>query len=658
VSLRTRLGVVVGTLVVVPLVLGVVLVVVLVSSTATTGVEQRLQTASSGAARALAERCVTLGAAARALASEAAATSPQAAIVAQLERRPGYAALLAADGTAVAEGGALPEGLQPGSVASCADGVAGPVVAGVVPVRAGAELPQVRSAVVAQPLDRDLLEGLRPSGRSDITVLDASGAVVASTAGAGTAAEVALGMADRGSDDRAAFAFDGGLGFASPPAPGGLPWYVAATAEEPTFGDLDTVLLAVVLPVVLLSVVLAVVIARVLTRPLAQLSRAAGRVTEGDLDSTVSVPAGGDLGQLGEYFNQMTGQLRRSQSEVARSNEEARAGLARMGEALQSTLNAEALMQVVLDAAMVSTDSAAGAALVDDGTARYTVAARSGTDELAVDLPEAVLRDEGVLGAAAAGGDAVRRGRLDAGVPVELAGGGEPGQAQVLAMPLRRGGRTVAVLALFGRRDGAPYSVEDEELLRTLAEQAAIAVDNIRLHREAERLSMTDPLTGLRNFRYLTRELAREIERATRFGRPLTVLILDLDHFKSVNDTYGHPRGDSVLRELAARVSEQIREVDTFARYGGEEFVIVLPETGPAGACQLAERIGNAVRRRRFGGPGEEPLRVTVSIGVAAFPEHARSAATLMRAADEALYVAKRSGRDRWQLAETDEDNG
>ena len=122
----------------------------------------------------------------------------------------------------------------------------------------------------------------------------------------------------------------------------------------------------------------------------------------------------------------------------------------------------------------------------------------------------------------------------------------------------------------------------------------------MHLHHEAQRLSTTDPLTGLWNFRYLSMSLAREIERSTRFDRPLAVLMLDLDHFKQVNDEHGHARGDSVLRELAHRVQEQIREVDTFARYGGEEFVVVLPETdgrgrGPARRAHLRRGPARAV---------------------------------------------------------------
>ena len=188
------------------------------------------------------------------------------------------------------------------------------------------------------------------------------------------------------------------------------------------------------------------------------------------------------------------------------------------------------------------------------------------------------------------------------------------------------------------------------DALRTLARQAGTAIDNVQLHQEANRLSTTDALTGLWNFRYLSMSLAREIERSTRFQRPLAVLMLDLDHFKQVNDQHGHARGDTVLRELAHRVQEQIREVDTFARYGGEEFVVVLPETTVEGAAQLAERICDAVRREPFRTEGEEPPTSPSRSAVRPSRSTAPAPATLMRAADRALYVAKGEGRDRWHV--------
>ncbi len=140
--------------------------------------------------------------------------------------------------------------------------------------------------------------------------------------------------------------------------------------------------------------------------------------------------------------------------------------------------------------------------------------------------------------------------------------------------------------------------------------------------------------------------VAKEIERAARFGRPLALLMLDLDHFKRVNDTYGHQRGDEVLVELAGRIKLVVRDVDTVARYGGEEIVVILPETDVEGAAQLADRICAVVRDTPF-----RDVPLTVSAGAAVFPHHGLSASVLLSRADEALYEAKRGGRDQWRLS-------
>jgi diguanylate cyclase (GGDEF)-like protein len=166
----------------------------------------------------------------------------------------------------------------------------------------------------------------------------------------------------------------------------------------------------------------------------------------------------------------------------------------------------------------------------------------------------------------------------------------------------------------------------------------------------ALRLTVTAPPTGAGNLRHITCTLAREVARATRFDRPLALLLLDLDHFKRVNDTYGHTVGDAVLRELSRRVAACVREVDTVARYGGEEFVVITPETDTEGALHLAARICEAIREAPFV-VGEDSVVVTVSIGVASLPGHGTSSGDLVRAADDGLYAAKRAGRDQYQLA-------
>ena len=166
------------------------------------------------------------------------------------------------------------------------------------------------------------------------------------------------------------------------------------------------------------------------------------------------------------------------------------------------------------------------------------------------------------------------------------------------------------MIALFAPTDPNGFDSAAESALQSLAGPASIAVENVLLHAEATRASTIDQMTGVWNYRYLLTSLNREVERAHRFDRSLSVLMLDLDHFKRVNDTHGHQRGDAVLREFATRVQAEIREVDTLARYGGEEFAVVLPETTAAGAQNLADRICTSIRSRPFtSDEGEVPHR-------------------------------------------------
>jgi diguanylate cyclase (GGDEF)-like protein len=171
---------------------------------------------------------------------------------------------------------------------------------------------------------------------------------------------------------------------------------------------------------------------------------------------------------------------------------------------------------------------------------------------------------------------------------------------------------------------------------------------------QLELLCVTDGLTGLHNRRFLEQRLPEEFARVLRYGDPLALMMLDLDHFKDVNDTYGHPFGDLVLKATGAALRSITREVDLCCRYGGEEFAVVLPRTGAAGAQKVAERLLKRMREplHRFPGAGNVPaadVRVTASIGIAAFPE-VDDAEALIQRADEALYASKRRGRDQVTL--------
>ena len=165
---------------------------------------------------------------------------------------------------------------------------------------------------------------------------------------------------------------------------------------------------------------------------------------------------------------------------------------------------------------------------------------------------------------------------------------------------------------------------------------------------ETRLLSVTDALTGLGNLRHLRDALRLEVERANRFGRTLGVLVLDLDHFKTVNDRYGHRAGDAVLVEFARRTRGLVREVDRAFRQGGEEFVILLPETDIAGSVTVARRLRDAMRARPFWVRcAGVSVPVTVSIGIAVFPRHGLTEVEVLQAADQALYAAKDAGRNR-----------
>jgi diguanylate cyclase (GGDEF)-like protein len=194
----------------------------------------------------------------------------------------------------------------------------------------------------------------------------------------------------------------------------------------------------------------------------------------------------------------------------------------------------------------------------------------------------------------------------------------------------------------------AQLTDDDRLVLGAVASELVVAVENSRLYRLTSRLAVTDELTGLSNYRHLQQRLDEELLRAARYGKHLSLLMLDADEFKAFNDAHGHVPGDRALAELASILRNRMREVDVIARYGGEEFSIVLPETDAAGAFVVAEKIREAVELHRFeDSKGASVCRLTVSIGLATFPTHADDKDSLLREADDALYRAKHGGKNR-----------
>jgi diguanylate cyclase (GGDEF)-like protein len=208
--------------------------------------------------------------------------------------------------------------------------------------------------------------------------------------------------------------------------------------------------------------------------------------------------------------------------------------------------------------------------------------------------------------------------------------------------PLLAGRESFGKLVLVGDR----FTPDDLETAALLCGNAAVALENARLHRIVERQALVDGLTGLANRRHTEEALATEIARANRLRAQMAFVLLDIDRFKGVNDTHGHPAGDTVLRALARILEESMREIDTAGRWGGEEFALVLSGTDLAGGKRLAERIRQTIERSSVELDDGTSLRITASFGVSSLPP-ASGADELLAAADEALYAAKTAGRNR-----------
>jgi diguanylate cyclase (GGDEF)-like protein len=220
----------------------------------------------------------------------------------------------------------------------------------------------------------------------------------------------------------------------------------------------------------------------------------------------------------------------------------------------------------------------------------------------------------------------------------------------VLSVPLIVGEHVVGVISMQSYQPNA-FSPQQIRLLEMFAVQAAIVVQNSQLYEQVQNLAITDELTGLLNRRALFEKGEHEIARAHRFNHPLAVIMIDIDHFKSVNDRLGHAMGDRVLRQIADSFRQNLRSTDTAARYGGEEFVILLPETHATLACQIAERLRASIEAIAMP-VAAETIHVTVSLCLTTLAQATLNFSKLISRADQALYHSKNTGRNRATLWE------
>ena len=333
---------------------------------------------------------------------------------------------------------------------------------------------------------------------------------------------------------------------------------------------------------------------RSIVRTLRTLAEAADGIARGRLRERVPVRGRDEFARLGTSFNEMASQLEARLAELDSERGRLRDAITRFGEALAATHDVSQLLRVIVEAAVEATGAQGARLVADDGTLVET---------------------------------------------------GEPDGAVQLTFELNAARTVFGTLTIFGD------TFDDEQRLSasSLASHAAIALENARLHRIVERQALVDGLTGIANRRQCEDALTAEIAQAERLATPLTLVLADLDDFKTVNDAHGHAVGDDVLRSFAAALKATVRDSDLAGRWGGEEFLLLLPGADGVGGAQLAERVREAFSERASVGRDGEIVSVSCSFGVA---QHrpGEGQRELFAAADRALYRAKRAGKNRVEL--------
>lgn len=328
----------------------------------------------------------------------------------------------------------------------------------------------------------------------------------------------------------------------------------------------------------------------------------------------------------------MSEQLASKIEELEQERARLRESLHRIGQTFASNLDRRALLELALQTALDGAEATCGRLTTretaDQPLSEFGVSGSLRGYEPAVHEAErAALKSRGV-------GEASVSDRYVASVSLGLLADSHRAQGVI----------TVG-------REGRPFTDDDRDMLRSLAAQTTLALENVDLHHQVQRQAVTDELTGLANHGRFQELLSAEIEQVRRYEHPVGLIMLDIDNFKSVNDTFGHPQGDVVLKHVARVLRENSRDVDSPARYGGEEMALILPHTDLQGSHAIAERVRTAIEALRVPRLDHDGvLRVTASVGVASSADGDKDA--LIADADAALYTAKRGGKNRTVAAQ------
>jgi diguanylate cyclase (GGDEF)-like protein len=399
------------------------------------------------------------------------------------------------------------------------------------------------------------------------------------------------------------------------------------SATSSSLGTSRVVAAVFIVCFLLLAFSFSVLASRALQGQVSRFLEAAKRLGGGDFSSPIPTEGNDEFALLGEEFNSMSSQLEGRLDELSKERARLRESIRRIGETFASNLDRPALLQLALRTAVDAVHAESGR-LTARAVAEELLAETSRVGSLAGIEKQIHDAERAALGSGALGESA----------------SAERSVACIALGPIEGTDRVHGLITVC--RAGRSFTDDDRDLLRSLGTQATLALENVDLHFQVRRQAITDELTGLANHGRFQDLLGAELEQVRRYHHQVGLILLDIDDFKAVNDTYGHQQGDLVLKQVARVMRAASRDADTPARYGGEEMALILPHTDLQGSYAIAERLRSAIAGLRIPRLDDDGvLRVTASLGVAASSEGLKE--VLVGDADSALYAAKRQGKNR-----------